>query len=135
MDYTKRLELARQNSRDTNCVGTALYLADKIVDERRIDIDILEKLISNYCEKVDSPLPGDLAALYVAAPNRLLVHVGFVVGANPTQITHRIVSGLRERSSCDEFSEGFREAMPCEIEFYNVDQAPRYFWGGLQRIR
>jgi hypothetical protein len=91
-----RMEKAKSNngklSRETNCIGTVLYVFGAIDEDRFIgdgedgwSFGIVERFLSKL-ERISSPREG---AILVIRGQEKIEHMGIVIASNPPMVYHR----------------------------------------------
>ena len=121
-DYKERLQKARENTRDSNCIGTALYLAgltnkDGYYPTREVFDDYLVNL-----EEITDAKNGSLVAWIFSIDDKVIQvpHMGIITLERPPCLTHRAGRGdhiitnhslIRLNMAYDGF---------CDFKFYDV---------------
>jgi len=91
----QRMEIAKSTTRETNCIGTALYVKGYIDEDRIIDYHegtrkgeskLIDTVLSQM-KLIDNPQEG--ALLVITSRYDIYLHMGIVVNGNPLLIYQR----------------------------------------------
>lgn len=127
MNLQTRIETAKRTFRPTNCIGTSLFLAELLNEDRRVYDEEFYGYFFSKLRQVEKPTMGDLVLWQDYRPLRVeCVHLAFVLRTNPLVLVTRN-GEHNDNLEISERDKVIGANIPLRIQDFNItNQIPYY---------